>query len=89
MTERINLSVENGTGDLLTRLAGGERKRGQYLADLLRSIERGERIDIAGAELETLKLTQQATIGKVRMLEGKLSILETQFAALMVKRPGE
>lgn len=33
--ERIVLSVTEGTGDLLTKLAGGERKRGEYISKLV------------------------------------------------------
>ena len=34
--ERLNLSVDDGIGALLNKLAKGERKRGDYLSNLLR-----------------------------------------------------
>lgn len=36
MSERLSLVVEDGVGALLTQLAGGERRRGQYVSDLVR-----------------------------------------------------
>ena len=43
MGERLNLAVDDGIGDLLTQLAGGERKRGQYLSDLVRGLAQTQR----------------------------------------------
>ncbi len=85
MSERMNLQVEDGIGDVLTALAGGERKRGAWLSDLLRAMElsAGQQV---GAEFETLRLSHQGLAGQVRTLDGRVMGLEAQVAAMIADR---
>lgn len=83
--ERLNLSVDEGIGDLLSRVAGGERKRGDYLSNLLRSIDEGA--DVTGLDVESLRLMVQGLGGRLKSLEGELMRVQSQLATLIAKRP--
>jgi hypothetical protein len=80
MAERLNLAVEDGTGDMLTRLAGGERKRGQYLSDIVRGL--AESAGVPGADVQTLLFAVRGVTGQVQTLEGRLARVESQLASL-------
>lgn len=81
MAERLNLSVDDGVGELLSELAGGERKRGQWLSDMVRGqhsqLGRG-----GGTEAETMRLTLSGLIGQVRQNEGRVLVLEARLQAV-------
>ena len=81
MSERLNLSVEDGIGDLLSELAGGERKRGQWLSDLVRGMT-DHASQITGTDFETLRLSHAGLVGQVRQNEGRLLLMETRLQAL-------
>lgn len=83
--ERLNLSVDEGIGDLLSKVAGGERKRGDYLSNLLRSIDEGA--DVTGLDVESLRLMVQGLGGRLKSLEGELMLMRSQLATLITKRP--
>lgn len=80
MSERLNLTVNDGVSDLLSSLAGGERKRGEYLSALILGMaqHRGPSIDDA----ETLALAMKGLAGQVKMLTGKVAVLEAQYEAM-------
>ena len=82
--ERLNLSVDEGIGDLLNKLAKGERKRGDYLSQLLRSIDEGE--DVIGLDVESLRLMVQGMGGRLKTLEGEMMRLQAQLAAIIADR---
>jgi hypothetical protein len=82
--ERLNLSVDEGIGDLLSKLAGGERKRGDYLSNLLRSIDEGE--DVTGLDVESLRLMVQGLGGRLKSLEGELMRMRSQLAAIIASK---
>lgn len=82
--ERLNLSVDEGIGDLLSKLAGGERKRGDYLSNLLRSIDQGE--DVTGLDVESLRLMVQGLGGRLKSLEGELMRVQSQLAAIIANK---
>lgn len=81
--ERLNLSVDEGIGELLNKLAKGERKRGDYLSQLLRSIDEGE--DVTGLDVESLRLMVQGMGGRLKSLEGELMRVQSQLAAIIAK----
>lgn len=76
-TVRLNLMVDESVPDLLTQLAEGERKRGEYLSALILGMaqHRGPSIDDA----ETLALAMKALAGQVKVLTGKVAVLEAQY----------
>jgi len=86
MSERLNLAVDDGIGELLTQLAGGERKRGQYLSDLVRGLAQTQ--GAPGADLQTLLFVVRGVTGQVQGIEGRLSMVEAQLAPLLAQRAG-
>ena len=84
--ERLNLSVDEGIGELLNKLAKGERKRGDYLSQLLRSIDEGQ--DVTGLDVESLRLMVQGMGGRLKSLEGELMRVQSQLAAIIASKAG-
>lgn len=84
-TTRINLSVGKDIPDKLSELAGGERKRGEYLTQLVRSIYAGQQEVSAGSDFEQLRMGFAGMVGKQKELEGRLLRIEGQLAAMMAK----
>lgn len=78
MSDRLNLMVDEGVGDMLTALAGGERKRGEYLSSLVRGLY--ETQAQAGLPLETLQYAVNGHSGQLLSLHGRVTILENQMA---------
>lgn len=84
-TTRINYSVGVDIPDKLTALAGGERRRGDYLTRLIRALHNAEEQAQAGADLETVKLSVMGLASKQLMTEARLLKLEQTVAALIVQ----
>ena len=84
--ERLNLSVDEGIGDLLSKLAGGERKRGDYLSQLLRSIDESQGVDVTRMDIESLRLMVQGMGGRLKAIEGELIRVQAQVAAIIAER---
>ena len=82
-TVRVNFVVGDDIPDKLTTLAGGERKRGEYLTTLIRSLYSAEEQGHAGADLETVKLTVMGLASKQLMVDGRLLKLEQTVAAMI------
>lgn len=79
MSERLNLAVEDGIGDMLSTLAGGERKRGQYLSDLIRGMAK-----VTGRpmmDLVTMEFALRGLAGQVQTVEGRLAVMEAKVGA--------
>lgn len=88
-TTRINLLVGEDVPDKLTQLAGGERKRGEYLTQLVRAIHEGEQQTRAGGDQEQLRLAFQGLAGRQKELEGRLLLVERELAALIASSAGK
>lgn len=82
MVERLNLTVDDGIGDMLTTLAEGERKRGQWLSTLVRSMY-DQRRQLAVSDIEQIKMGFAGLVGTTRMLENRVAQLERQLAAVI------
>jgi hypothetical protein len=82
MSERINLNVEDGIGALMSDLAGGERKRGQWLSDLVRAMHETHQQAYV-SDIEQVKLAFSGLLGQQKQLEGRVIQLERQVSALM------
>ena len=82
-TTRINLVVGTDVPDKLTTLAGGERKRGEYLTQLVRAVYAGEHEAHTGADIEHIKLTVTGLAAKLMTLEGRLLTVERELAAVI------
>lgn len=82
MSERLNLIVDDGIGEQLAQLAGGERRRGQWLTDLVRAmIENREQA--AASSLDELRLSFIGLLSEVKLQDARLARVEGQLAALM------
>lgn len=85
MSDRLNLVVDDGIGEIMTEMAGGERRRGQWLSELVRAMyEQGIKAQ-AGGDLEALRYSVTGMTGQIKILEGRLVNMEKQVAALIAK----
>jgi hypothetical protein len=76
-TERLSLAVDAGTGAIITRLAGGERRRGQWISELVRAIDANQSVG-DGADIEMLRLGQIGLAATQKMHDARLARLEAQ-----------
>lgn len=85
MSDRLNLVVDDRIGDIMTEMAGGERRRGQWLSDLVRAMhEQGIKAQ-QGGDLETLRYSVVGMTGQIKVLEGRMVNMEKQLAALIAQ----
>jgi len=83
---RLNLTVEDDIPAKLSELAGGERKRGEFITRLVRQLYEESRTGQTGADLEGLRLQVLGLAGQVRSLEGRIIKLERTLAAMIAER---
>jgi len=83
MSERVNLVVDDGVGEMLAELAGGERKRGRYISDLIRAAYEVQATAVPATDVETLRLGLTGLAGTVKGLEGRLLTVEAELAAII------
>lgn len=81
MVERLNLTVADGVGDMLTTLAGGERKRGQWISNLVTAMHE-QYAQIDKSDLEQLKLGFAGLTAQVKHLEDRLVGAENSIRQL-------
>lgn len=84
MSERVTLVLEDGISELMTSLSGGERKRGQWLSDLVRGIHDQGQL-AAASDFETFKFAFAGLTGQVKTQEGRLLNVERQLSALIAQ----
>lgn len=86
MSERINLVVNDGVGERMTALAGGERARGAWLSKLVVAMhENGQRIE-GDPALDELRLMFTGLVAESRMTAARVAKLEAQLAAMIAGR---
>ncbi len=83
MTTRLNLSVADDIPEKLAALAGGERKRGQFLTNLIRSLYDAQATTQEGMDIEALRLQVLGLAGQVKALEARLAQVEKTLAVLI------
>ena len=83
MPKRLNLTVADDIPDKLTALAGGERKRGQYLTDLIRATYDVQATTQTGLDLEGLRLQLLGLAGQVQALESRITQMEKTLAVII------
>lgn len=83
MSDRLNLIVDDGIGALMSELAGGERKRGEWLTKLVRAMHEQEQTAQA-SDLEQLRYAFAGLLGQIKILEGRLLKVEHNLAAVIV-----
>jgi hypothetical protein len=84
---RVNLMLDSDVTEMLDQLAEGERKRGQYISELIRSAwaVRRSAPDVRGLDVDALRLMVQGLAGRVVAVEGEITNLRSQLAALIAK----
>jgi hypothetical protein len=85
MAERLNLTVDDGIGAMLERLAGGERQRGRHLSDLIRGVAESSVANTVGIDVMTLQFSVRGLAGQVQANDGRLARVEAQLSALIAK----
>lgn len=85
MAERLNLMIDDGIGAMLTELAGGERKRGQWISDMVRAIHEQQQ-QAMSSDLEAIRLGFAGLAGTVKTMEGRLMTVERNLAVLMAEK---
>ena len=84
MGDRLNLIVSSGVGDLLTALAGGERRRGEWLSKMVTSLHE-QNTNAQASDLDQLRFAVTGVIGQTKMLETRLFQVERNLAAMIAK----
>ena len=89
MTTRLNLSVADDIPEKLTALAGGDRKRGQFLTNLIRSLYDAQATTQEVMNTEPLRLQVLGLAGQVKALESRLMQVEKTVAAMIAEKAAE
>ncbi len=81
-TVRMNLNVDEDVPAMLAEIAGSQRRMGEYLSNLIRSIHAGQK---AAGEPGDLAMVENATrhlSAKMKELDARQTQIEQQIAAL-------
>jgi len=70
----LHLAVDDGIADLMTELAGGERKRGLWLSQLVRVMAE-QQTNGQGSDFESLTLAFAGLAGEVHTMKGQVAAL--------------
>lgn len=86
--QRVNLTIDSDVVEWLDSLAGGERKRGAYISELIRSAwaARQAAPDVRTMDLDALRLMVQGLSGRVIAAEGEITNLRAQLAAVIASK---
>ena len=76
MGERLTIVLEDGTSEMLLKLAGSSRRQGEYLSRVIKSLYAGELEVHEGAELEQIRLALAGIAGKLKEMDGRLLQVE-------------
>ena len=82
---RVNLMLDADVTDMLDALAEGERKRGQYISQLIRNAYAAKQSapDVRTMDVDALRLMVQGLAGRVIAVEGEVANLRSQLAAVI------
>lgn len=85
---RLNTILDPDVIPMLDELAGGERKRGAMIGQLVRTAYAGQKsnADLRTMDVESLRLTVLGLNGRVQAVEGEIMRLQAQLAALIAGR---
>ncbi len=86
MSERLNITVEDGVTDRLIELAGSNRKQGEFVSRLVNEVYNGRELMAAdGLDVESLGLQVLGLAGRLKSVEGRVQRVETQLSALIAR----
>lgn len=85
---RANLMLDADVIKMLDDLAEGERKRGQYISELIRNAyaTRQATPNITSMDIDALRLMVQGLAGRVMSMEGEVADLRSQLAAMIAEK---
>lgn len=83
--QKVTLVIEDGVSEMLTELAGSERKRGAWVSQVVKSIHE-KREQVQAGDVDTLKLDVLGLIAQDKMLDARLSRVEHQLAAMIARQ---
>ena len=86
MGVRLNLNVDDDIPAMLTELAGGERKRGEKVSEIVRDLYQSRNRAPGGSQTDRIENELAGVAGKMRELEVRLAKAERELAALMAHR---
>jgi len=86
--QRVNLMLDADVIAALDGLAGGERKRGMYVSNLVRAAAAAhqQNANVTGMDVEGLRLMVIGLAGRVIAVEGAQTHVQSQLAALMANQ---
>lgn len=84
-TVRMNLNVDPDVPEKLAALAGGPKKMGAYLSNLIHQAHAGMLVTGEAGEFEMLSGTVKHLAAKVKELDGRQQQTEAKVAALMAQ----
>ena len=79
MSVRMNMIVDDDIPGMLTELAGGERKRGEKISELVRAVYEGRGRGKSTSDLARIENELGGVAGKLRELDGRLLQVEKQM----------
>jgi|JI10StandDraft_1071094.scaffolds.fasta_scaffold1656591_1 hypothetical protein len=84
---RLNTILDPDVIPMLDELAGGERKRGAMIGQLVRTAYAGQKsnADLRTMDVESLRLTVLGLNGRVQAIEGEVVRLQSQLAAMIAQ----
>lgn len=85
MSERITLTVEDGTNEKLIRLAGGQRRRGAWLSEMVAAAFEFQAGAIPATDAEATRLSLLGLAAELQMVKGRLITVEKELAALIAR----
>lgn len=74
MSARLNLKVDSDIPDMLSEVAGGERKRGEYISTLVRNLYQNKNAETV--TLDRLQVTIDGLIAQHKHLSNRVDRLE-------------
>lgn len=89
MGVRLNLNVDEDIPAMLTALAGGERKRGEKVSELVRAVYESRQKSAGGAEAARIENELAGVAVRINELAARLSRVEGTLAAIMAAERGK
>lgn len=80
MGVRLNLNVDDDIPAMLTELAGGERKRGDKVSELVRALYQSRNRAPGGSQVDRIENELSGITGRLNELDGRLVRVERELA---------
>ncbi len=84
-TVRMNLNVDEDVPAMLAEIAGSQRRMGEYLSNLIRSIHAGQKVAGEPGDLEMVVNATRHLSAKMKELDARQTQIEQQIAAMIAR----